>query len=293
MLGRGGAAVGVIVLAVAVVLAARWLRSLDGVGAFIERYPGSAPIPGWTPIGLPAWLGWQHFANLFFLVLIVRSGWLVRTTKRPAAYWTRTRGPRSSHARKISLELWLHLSVDALWLANGALFVVLLFSTGQWARIVPTSWEVFPNAVSAALQYASMNWPLDDGWTNYNALQQLSYFATVFLAAPLAAITGIRMSGAWPVNAQRLNRGYPIEWARAVHFPVMIYFVAFTVVHVVLVFSTGALRNLNHMFTARDATDWWGVAVFALALLVTIAAVMSARAVLLAPLARSMGKISR
>ena len=32
------------------------------------------------------------------------------------------------------------------------------------------------------------------------------------------------------------------------HFPVMLYFVAFTVVHVALVFATGALRNLNHMY---------------------------------------------
>jgi sulfoxide reductase catalytic subunit YedY len=29
---------------------------------------------------------------------------------------------------------------------------VLLFSTSQWRKLVPTSWEVFPNAVSVAIQ---------------------------------------------------------------------------------------------------------------------------------------------
>ena len=36
----------------------------------------------------------------------------------------------------------------------------LLFSTDQWKRLVPTSWEVFPNAVSTALQYLSLQLPL-------------------------------------------------------------------------------------------------------------------------------------
>ena len=63
---------------------------------------------------------------------------------------------------------------------------MVLFVTGQWMRIVPTSWDVFPNAVSAALQYVSLDWPTENGWVNYNALQLLAYFTTVFIAAPLA-----------------------------------------------------------------------------------------------------------
>ncbi|MEU8247905.1 hypothetical protein [Nonomuraea sp. NPDC048916] len=30
-------------------------------------------------------------------------------------------------------------------------YVVLLFATGQWVRIVPSDWAVVPNALSAAL----------------------------------------------------------------------------------------------------------------------------------------------
>src|SRR5690606_3769541 len=102
---------------------------------------------------------------------------------------------------------------------------------------------------------------------NYNSLQQLSYFATVFIAAPLAIATGARMSAFWPRDADRLNRAYPFAVAQAVHLPVMVYFIAFTIVHVALVLATGALRNLNHMFASRDAGDWVGFGIFAVSLL--------------------------
>ena len=103
-------------------------------------------------------------------------------------------------------------------------------------RIVPTSWDIVPNALSASLQYVSLQWPHENGWINYNALQQLAYFVIVFIAAPLAIVTGLRMSAAWPKDAARLNRAYPIELARAVHFPTMLFFVLFVIAHVTLVF---------------------------------------------------------
>jgi thiosulfate reductase cytochrome b subunit len=99
------------------------------------------------------------------------------------------------------LNLWFHVSLNALWVLNGVVFFILIFATGQWMRLVPTSWDVFPNALSAALQYALLNWPVENGWVNYNSLQLLAYFTTAFIAAPLSLITGLRMSGAWFKNA--------------------------------------------------------------------------------------------
>src|SRR5690554_4628715 len=216
----------------AIVLLAQWWRGTPAMQSFLVDYPGETELPEGTPVGFPAWLGWQHFLNFLMIVLIIRSGWQVRTTQRPPAYWTRnnqglirTKGT----PKKISLDLWFHQSLDVVWVLNGLVFYVLLFATGQWMRLVPTSWDVFPNAFSAALQYVSLNWPTENGWVNYNSLQLLTYFLTVFVAAPLAIITGIRMSGAWPAKATRLNKAYPIEWARAVHFPVMLYFVLFKI----------------------------------------------------------------
>ncbi|WP_426518245.1 cytochrome b/b6 domain-containing protein [Diaminobutyricibacter sp. McL0618] len=294
--GAVAVSVAVLVLLAAIVVAlAQYLVSLPSVRDFLATYPGANPLPADAPVGLPAWLGWQHFLNTFFLVLIVRSGLQVRRDKRPAAFWAR-RGSR----RRISLTLWFHQSLDILWIANGIVFVILLFTTGQWMRIVPTSWAVFPNALSATLQYLTLDWPTENGWVNYNALQQLAYFTVVFVAAPLAIITGVRMSGVWPKRAATLNRLYPVEWARRVHFPVMVFFVAFVVVHVALVLTTGALRNLNHMYAALGSTDPHayagnpiGFVIFVLSLVVIGAAWVAARPLVLAPIASLFGKVSR
>lgn len=278
------------------VFAVRWLLSLDLVQAFVHTYPGEYHLPAGAPVGFPAWLAWQHFFNVFLMVLIIRSGWQVRTDQRPSHSWT----PRRQGARKISLSLWLHQVLDVLWVVNGVIFLVLLFVSGQWMRVIPTSWEVFPNALSALLQYVSLDWPTENGWVNYNSLQQIAYFTTIFVAAPLAIITGFRMSGLWPKRLESVSRFYPVEWARAVHFPVMLYFVVFIVIHVALVFATGALRNLNHMYAAQGSTDaveyaqnWVGFWMFVASIAVIIAASLAARPLVLAPLAARFGEVTR
>ncbi len=174
-----------------------------------------------------------------------------------------------------------------------SLSVLLLFITGQWRRVVPTSWDVFPNAASTALQYASLNWPAENGWVNYNSLQLLAYFTIVFLAAPLAILTGARMSAAWPVNVKHLSKVYPIGIARAIHYPVMLYFVVFIIVHVTLVMATGALRNLNHMYAMRNDTSWVGFGIFAASLVVIVVVWVAAQPLFLRPVAALTGKLSR
>ncbi|ONI66520.1 hypothetical protein CSIV_02110 [Microbacterium sp. CSI-V] len=285
-----------LVLAVFIVLIARVLVSLGPVRGFLDVYSGSSELPAAAPVGIPAWLGWQHFLNSLFLLLVIRSGLQFRRQKRPDAFWS----PRGNKRRRISLALWFHQAIDMLWIANGVIYIVLLFATGQWMRVVPTSWDVFPNAVSAALQYAALDWPTENGWVNYNSLQQLSYFAITFLAAPLAIVTGVRLSGVWPKDAARLNRAFPAEWARRIHFPVMLFFVVFIAVHVFLVLATGALRNLNHMYAARGsvdpdafATDPTGLLLFAASLLVMAAAWIAARPSLLIPVARLFGDVKQ
>lgn len=279
-------------MATAVVLVARGIAGIDAVAEFIQRYPGEYHLPESAPVGVPAWLAGNHFFNFFLMVLIIRSGLQVRHQKKPPAYWSSKRSP------KVSINLWLHQSLDVLWIINGLVFVVLLFASGHWMRIVPTSWEVFPNALSAALQYLTLDWPTENGWVNYNSLQQLAYFITVFIAAPLAAITGFRLSAFWP-KAPSLSKKYPIEVARALHFPTMLYFAVFILVHVILVFSTGALRNLNHMYAAQGSTDptqyaqnWAGLLYFALSLLVITAAWFACRPIVLSSIAGFFGKVS-
>lgn len=283
------------IVLLAVVLLARALLSLEAVQDFVQTYPGHAPMPASAPIGVPVWLAWQHFFNAFLMVLIIRSGLTVRHETKPQAFWTSKR----KSSKKVSLTVWFHQSLDLLWVINGVIFVVLLIVTGHWMRIVPTSVEIVPNAISAALQYASLNWPTENGWIHYNALQQIAYFLTVFIAAPLAMISGFRMSSLWPESNKKLSQAYPIELARTLHFPVMLYFVAFIAVHVFLVFTTGALRNLNHMFAAQGsedpaayAGDWTGFVIFMVSLVVTVIAWFAARPMVLAPIATLFGKVS-
>lgn len=285
-------AIGVAALATIVILA-QIIRSTAGGQGFLETYPGFvAPAEG-TPVGFPAWLGWQHFLNAFFLLLIIRTGWIIRSKVRPPAFWTRNdsgilrwTGPK----KRMGIYHWLHICLDVLWVLNGIVFIVLLFVTGQWLRIVPTSWDIFPNAISAALQYASFQWPPEYAWTNYNSLQVLSYFVTVFIAAPIAIKTGLRLSPVWPLEGW-LARIFPEQLAKRWHAGVMFYFIAFIVVHVTLVFTTGALANLDAMYAGQDSASWLGFGIFALSLVVMIVAWFLAKPSILKPVARLSGTV--
>ena len=283
-----------LVLMVAAVLVARWMRELPEIQSFLGDYPGTTPLPDGTPVGFPVWANWSHFLNSFFLLFVIRTAFQLREKKRPSAFWTRdnTRWPRTKGAPvRIGLPTWVHLSFDALWVLNGIVFVALLFSTGQWMRLVPLSWDVIPNAVSAGIQYVSLDWPYENGWVNYNSLQLLAYFATVFIAAPLAIITGLRLSSVWPQGDILLNRAYREKVARALHFPVMIYFLLFIAAHVFLVFATGALRNLNHMYAGRDDESWVGAIVFAGSVVVMIVGWILARPAILKRIAAKGGTV--
>jgi thiosulfate reductase cytochrome b subunit len=279
-----------------IVLLAYGVRGTPPVQHFLEDYPGQSALPAGAPVGFPVWLNWQHGLSAFFLLFIIRTGWLVRTTKRPDAFWTRRNtGPLRTKGQpiRISVNLWLHLTFDFLWVANGILFYVLLFVTGQWVRIVPTSWDIIPNAMSAALQYASLIWPHENGWLNYNALQVLTYFVVVFIMAPLAVITGLRMAPGLAARWRPVERFFPLPVARKIHFPVMVLFVAFIIVHVTLVLATGALRNLNHMYASRDDQSWVGFAIFAGSVVLMIVAWVAARPLVVRSIAGVFGKIGR
>lgn len=284
------------------VAVAKYLVGFPAVDDFVHRYPGTVATAGAAP-GIPAWAGWQHFFNLFLMTFIVRSGiqiladhprlYFSRNATPDTDEWFRIAGPVPKdpmwtakqdsvglpdqlglpgirHA--IGLARWWHLGTDVLWLANGAVFYLLLFTTGHWRHLVPTSWDVFPNAVSVAIQYLSLNWPDDNGWVAYNSLQLLAYFTTAFVAAPAALITGLGMSPAVSMRLTYISKRLSIQLARSLHFLVMAYFLAFIGVHVTLVFATDAVRNLNHMFAARDGCGLAGFWVFAAATAVTTAA---------------------
>ncbi|MEO8687881.1 MAG: molybdopterin-dependent oxidoreductase [Solirubrobacteraceae bacterium] len=292
--------VGFLLLIVAIAVA-KGLREQPSVGRFIERFPGTVkPSPSEATTGFPVWVRWQHFFNLFFLIFIIRSGVQI-LSDHPRLYWTRHSTPGRDWFRiqnpvpkdplwtakqdsislpgqvglpglrhSIGLARWWHLGVDAFWLLNGVIFFVLLFATGRWERLVPTSWDVFPNALSGLIQYLSLDWPTDNGWVAYNSLQLLAYFITVFVAAPLALITGLGMSPALSTRFRRVSTIFSIQTARSLHFLVLVWFLAFIVIHVFFVFTTGLLVNLNHIHAGRDDESWIGFGLFAASMVVLI-----------------------
>ncbi|MCY1159592.1 MAG: oxidoreductase, partial [Citricoccus sp.] len=259
------------VLLVIGVAVAKGLREVPAVAQFVERYPGTVVPEGAEDVaGFPAWVGWQHFFNMLLLIPIIRSG-LSILADHPRLYWTRHSTPGKewfrmqkpvpadplytakqdsitlpngvglpSRRHSIGLARWWHLGMDTLWLLNGLIFYVLVFSTGHWLRLVPTSWEVFPNAVSVMLQYLSLDWPTDNAWVAYNSLQVIAYFLTVFVAAPLAFLTGLGMSPALSTKFRRISSVFSIQFARSVHFLVLTWFLLFIVMHVTLVITTDA-----------------------------------------------------
>jgi len=240
------------------------------------------------PYGFPAWLRITHYVTFLFMILLIRSG-LQILMDHPRLYWNVHCTPGTEWLRLTPVEVpkdrvwtakddsrhlspwiglpgyrhtvgmarhWHFLSV-LFWVGTGLVFVVLLFSTGQWKRLVPTSWQIVPDAWAVFVHYATFHLPPEpDGFYRYNALQQLAYFGVVFILAPLAMLTGPSMSPAFTARF----KWYPKlpgnrQVGRSIHFLIMCAFVAFIIAHVSMVVLTGLARNMNHIVVGTDSTD--------------------------------------
>ncbi len=258
-----------------------------------------SPVTAAQPHGFPAWLRVAHWVNFFFIVLLIRSG-LQILADHPRLYWNVHCTPGSEWLRLTPIEVptdrvwtakddarhltpwiglpgyrhtigmarhWHFLSV-LFWIGNGTAFMIVLLLTPQWKRLVPNSWHVVPDAWAVFVHYATLHMPPEpDGFYQYNALQQLAYFGVVFILAPLAIVTGPSMS---PALTSRFS-WYPKlpgnrQIGRSLHFLVMCAFVAFIVVHVLMVVVSGFLRNMNHIMMGTDDVKPIGMYIFFLLL---------------------------
>ena len=287
---------------VVLIAIAQSLRELPGVQAFIKANPGIAQGAPSIDSGFPWWLQLQHFANMVFMLFIIRAGMQI-LADHPRLYWKRDSTPGTDWFRfqkpvpkgrvwtsrddsvtipawlgipgvrhSLGLARWWHFSMNLMWVINGVLFYVLLFATDQWRRLVPLTWGVFPAALSTAIQYASLNFPVDHSWTRYNGLQQLSYFVTVFVAAPVSILTGLMQSPAISNRLGGLGRLLNRQAMRSVHFISFAWFVAFILAHGIMVFVTGLRENTNHMFAGVENNSWAGLPLFLVAMAILAAA---------------------
>ena len=126
------------------------------------------------------------------------------------------------------------------WILTGLVYVALLFPSGEWRRLVPTSWSIVPDAFHAAATYLNGHLAEPKPGHAYNALQQLAYFAVVFLLAPLQIATGAAMSPSIIARFPRYTRLFGgRQAARTLHFLGLCAFAAFVVVHTVMVLLHG------------------------------------------------------
>jgi len=114
--------------------------------------------------------------------------------------------------------------------------------------------------------------PVDEGWTRYNGLQQLSYFITVFVAAPVSIVTGLMQSPAISNALGWFGRLLKRQAMRSVHFILFAWLVGFVLAHGTVVFVTGIRQNTNHMFGGVDDASWTGFPLFLLAMAILFAA---------------------
>src|SRR3954453_21562858 len=162
-----------------------------------------------SELGFPLWVRLTHWFHFLFIALLVRSGieilaahpklywkddclplqaWLKFTRKRMPVdqLWTSADEEEDCPAwlglpghHNLGLGRYRHFAAALGWLVTGVLFVVLMFATPKCGRLVPTSWEVFPEAWRLFQMYATFHLPDPPGAYNYdpslpfNALQQI------------------------------------------------------------------------------------------------------------------------
>ncbi|MCG2613545.1 molybdopterin-dependent oxidoreductase [Terrimonas sp. NA20] len=265
-------------------LLAAWIQYLI-MGLPADPALSENPTGSMGTAGFPALVRFTHWINFFFLILLVRSG-LSILMDHPRLYWNNSCQPGSEWIRFTPLKVpadrvwtakddaryisplaglpgyrhtvglarcWHFIHVP-FFLVNGLVFISFIFFTDHWKRLVPASWQTFPDAWSIFVHYATFHMPVEpNGFYQYNALQQLAYFSVIFVLPPLAMLSGMAMS---PAIENRFHWFPKIfgnrQGARSVHFLVMASYLVFIIIHVAMVAATGLARNLNHITVGTD-----------------------------------------
>lgn len=238
-------------------------------------------------LGFPLGIRLTHWFNFLFLTLLLRSG-LAILAAHPKLYWNIHAWPTSEWLRLTRKKMpkdrmwcstdeeqpwphWLALpgGEDALglgrywhffnaisWIVVGLLYVVLLFISPQWQRLVPTSWDIIPCAWRTMIAYLTFHTPEPDnplysiaaGKLPFNALQQLTYCGLIFVLTPFQILTGLAQSpsmiGRFPWYMRLFGNR---QAARSLHFIGLVSFVGFFAIHMVMVVWHGFAEEMDKM----------------------------------------------
>lgn len=255
-------------------------------------------------LGFPLWIRATHWINVLFIGFLIRAGiqilgayprlywnddcapgteWL-KLPKQPIPTdraWTALEQERDVTAwlgqpggNNLGLGRHWHFSAALFWVLNGLAYVVLLFATGEWRRLIPTSWSIFPAAWQSLLTYLSLGQPGPNAPLPFDPLQQLTYAAVIFLLGPFLILTGAAQSPGIEARFPRYARLFGgRQSARSLHFLGLLAFVVFIIGHTFLVVYTGFARNMGDIILGQHDHDQGLAVVIGLALIAAILAV--------------------
>lgn len=220
----------------------------------------------------PLWVVITHFLNIFFLLLLGRSG-LEVLSAFPKLYWHDDCPPGREWARfsktnfgadsrrtwssldeeeswspvialpgrkNLGLGRHWHFLTVQFWILTGLVYVVLVFATGYWHYVIPTHWSIFPDSIRAVGTYLHFQLPDKIPGEPFEPAQKLAYFVVIFILAPFQIATGAAMSPSVLARFPRYGKLFGgKQGARSLHFLGLCAFGAFTVVHVFLVIVHG------------------------------------------------------
>lgn len=254
-------------------------------------------------LDFPLWLRTAHWINVLFIGFLIRAGiqilgayprlyWNDHST--PGTEWLKfpkrpipTDRPWTALEQERDVSAWLgqpggnnlglgrhwHFSAALFWVLNGVVYVVLLFATGEWQRLIPTSWSIIPGAWQTLLTYLSLHQPPPAAGSPYDALQQLAYAGVVFLLAPFLILTGAAQSPGVEAQFPRYARLFGgRQGARSLHFLGLLAFIVFIVMHTFMVVVTGFSKNMGDIVLGQHETDQGVAVIIGLGLIAAILA---------------------
>lgn len=148
----------------------------------------------------------------------------------------------------------LHFLAAWLLVATGLVYCITGIVTGHARKnLLPPIRDLSSGAlVEEASKYLKGDFGVSGGGAPYGALQRLSYSLVVFVLFPLMIMTGMTMSPAMTAAFPFLLDIFGgFQSARTIHFFIFAALVLFLFGHVVMVFFTGARRQLRAMTFGR------------------------------------------
>lgn len=207
--------------------------------------------PGGQPVGLTTVLG--HSFNTTG-VLGLSSGPDGTLVVRGFPAWATLPGPQW-----LAMGRRWHFFFAWIFVVNGLIYIAYtLVSRHFWWDLLPTARQL-RHIGRSVWDHARLRFPRGEEARHYNALQKISYIVVIFGLGPLMVATGLTMSpwidAAYP---QLLDLFGGRQSARTIHFITAFIFLAFVVIHVLMVLLSGVWNNMRSMITGRYVIEEQG-----------------------------------